>query len=92
MCRNLNHLDLFSGTYEAECRRKVVGARRIAGAVKSLVINAKGLLLECARVLHETLFVPVLMYSSQTMIRMQKEMSKSRAVQMNNFKVGMCVA
>ena len=35
----------------------------VAGAIRSLV-NAK---LECGRVLHETLLVPVLIYDSETM-------------------------
>ena len=45
----------------AECSRKVVRERRVAGDIRSL-INARDLQLECARVLHETLLVPVLMY------------------------------
>ena len=47
-------------------RKNVVG-RRVAGAIRSLV-NARGLQLDCARVLHESLLVPVLMYGSDTMI------------------------
>ena len=39
----------------------------VAGAIRSLV-NAKGLQLEYARFLHETLFVPVLRYSTETII------------------------
>ena len=50
-----------SGTDGAECNRKVASGRRVAGAIRSLV-NARDLQLECARVLHETLLVPVLMY------------------------------
>ena len=50
-----------SGTDGAECSRKVVSGRRVAGATRSLV-NTRDLQLECARVLHETLLVPVLMY------------------------------
>ena len=46
---------------EAECRRRVTRGRRIAGIIRSL-ITIRGLQLECVRVLHETLFVPVLMY------------------------------
>ena len=46
-----------------ECNRKVVSGRRVAGAIRSLV-NARDLQLECARVFHETLLVPVLMYGS----------------------------
>ena len=47
-----------SGTNGAECSRKVTSRRRVAGAIRSLV-NAWGLQLQCARVLHETLLVPV---------------------------------
>ena len=67
MSRNLNIWDVFyeSGTDGAECNMKVASVRRVAGAIRSLV-NARHLQLECARVLHETLLVPVLMYSSKT--------------------------
>ena len=47
--------------------RKVASRRRVTGAIRSLV-NARDLLLECARVLHETLLVPVLMYGSETVM------------------------
>ena len=50
-----------SGTDGAECSRKVMSGRRVAGAIRSLV-NTKDLQLDCARVLHETLLMPVLMY------------------------------
>ena len=50
-----------SGTDGAECSKKVANGRRVAGAVKSLV-NVRDLQLERARVLHETLLMPVLMY------------------------------
>ena len=56
-----------SGTNEEECSRKVVSGRKAAGAIRSLV-NAKSLQLQCARVLHEQLLVPVLIYDSETMI------------------------
>ena len=56
-----------SGTYEAQCSSKVASGRRVAGAIRSLV-NTRSLQLECARVLHESLLVPVLMYGSETMI------------------------
>src|SRR5678815_2204866 len=42
------------GTEDAECSRKVVNGRKVAGAIKSLV-NVKGLSLVCARVLHLSL-------------------------------------
>ena len=56
-----------AGTDGAECSRKVANGRRIAGAIRSLV-NAKDLQFDCARFLHETLLVPVLMYDSKTML------------------------
>ena len=56
-----------SGTYGAECNRKVASGSRVAGAIKSQV-NARDLQLECARVLHETLLVSLLMYGSATML------------------------
>ena len=40
---------------------------RVAGAIGSLV-NARHLQIECARVLHEKLFVPVLIYGSETLL------------------------
>ena len=41
----------------------------------------------CARLLHETLLVHVLMYGSETMLWKEKESSTIRVVQMDNFKV-----
>ena len=74
-----------SGTGESECCRKVASRRRVAGAIRSLV-NAKSLQLECDKVLHETLLVLVLIYGSETMIWKEKERSRVRPVQMNNFR------
>ena len=42
--------------------------------------------LEWARVLHETLLVPVIMYGSETLLRKEKERSRVRAVQMYNLR------
>ena len=53
------------GTDEAECSKEVASGRRVAGAIRSLV-NARSLKLECARVLLESLLMPVLMYDSET--------------------------
>ena len=50
-----------SGADGAECSRNVVSGIKVTGAIRSLV-NARDLQLECARVLHEILHVPVLMY------------------------------
>ena len=60
--------------------------KRVAGETRSLV-NARDLQLECARVLHETLLIPVLMYFSETMLWKEKERSRIRAVlQMDNLR------
>ena len=69
MSQNLNTWDVLDelGTDETECSRKVASGRRVAGAISSLV-NAKSLQLECARVLHESLLVPVLTHGNETMI------------------------
>ena len=58
--------------------------RRVGGTISSL-INARDLQIGCARVLHETLLVPVLTYGSETMI-CKEERSRIRAVQMDNLK------
>ena len=55
------------GMEDAECNRKVVNGRKVAGAIKSL-LDVKRLSLECARVLREGMLLPVLMYSSETMV------------------------
>ena len=70
-----------SGTDNAECRKKVASGKGFAGAIRSLV-NAMSLQLECARVLHETLLVPALIYDSETMLWKER----SRVVQMDNFR------
>ena len=58
----------------AECRRKVVSERKVAGNTRSLV-NTRSLHFECARVFHEALLVPVLLYVSETMAWREKERS-----------------
>ena len=71
-----------AGTDEAECSRNVASGRRVAGAIRSLV-NARDLQIKCARVLHETLLVPVLVYGSEIMLWKEKERFRFRAVQIN---------
>ena len=44
-------------------KRKMASGRKVSGSIRSLV-NDRDLQLECARVLHETLLVSVLMYGS----------------------------
>ena len=67
MCQSSNIWNVFwiyqVHILSSECRRKVVSAR-IACAIKSL-INVMGLQLECARVLQNSLLVPVLLYDSE---------------------------
>ena len=74
-----------AGTDGAECIRKVSSGKTFAGVIRSLV-NARDLHLQCARVLHETLLIPVLMYGSETMLWKGKERSRIRAVQMDNLR------
>ena len=74
-----------SGTDGAECCTKVKSGRRVAGAIRSLG-NARDLKHECARVLHERVLVPVLMYGSETILWKKKERSRIRAVQIDNLR------
>ena len=74
-----------SVTDEAECSRKVASGRRVARAIRSLV-NPRILQLEFARILHESLLVPVLTYGNETMIWREKEMSRIMVVQMDNLR------
>ena len=74
-----------SGTDQAECSRKVASGRSVAGTIRSLV-NAGDLQLEYANFLHESLFVPVLMYGSETMLWKEMERSRIWAVQMDNLR------
>ena len=79
-----------SGTDGAECSKKVESRRRVASAIMSLV-NDRDLQLECSRLLHETLFVAVLMHGSETMLWREKDRSRLRAVQMDNFRGFLCI-
>ena len=63
-----------SGADVAKHRRKVTSGRNVEGSIRSL-INARGLQLE--RVLHEILLIPVLLYSSETMMGREKERSRN---------------
>ena len=74
-----------AGTNGAKCSRKVASGRRVAGAIRFRG-NARNLQIECARVLHETLLVPVLTYGSETMLWKEKERSRIRVVQMENLR------
>ena len=65
-----------SDTDLTECFTEVVSGRKVAGAIRSIV-NAGGLQFECARVLHEALFMPALLYSSE-MIWREEERPRNR--------------
>ena len=49
-----------------------MSGKRVAGAIRSLV-SGRDLHLECARVLHKIVLVPVLMYGSETMLWKKQE-------------------
>ena len=59
--------------------------RRVSGAIRS-VVNARDLQLECASLLYETLLVPLFMYGSDTVLWREKEISRIRAVQVDNLR------
>src|SRR5678815_4220734 len=73
------------GTDDAECSKKVVNFRKVAGAIKPLV-DVKRLSLECARVLCEGMLLPVLVYSSETMVWNKRYRSKVQCLQMDNLR------
>ena len=54
-------------TDRAEYSRKVDSGRRVVDAIRYLV-NARDLHLQCVRVKHEKLSIPVFMYGSETML------------------------
>ena len=60
-----------------QCNRKVANGRRVAGAIRFL-INARSLEVDCVRVLHESLLVPVLMYDSETREERSRELGLYR--------------
>ena len=63
----------------------MANGERVASAIRYLV-NASDLQIECARVLHETLLVPVLIYGSETILWKEKEGSRARAVHVDNLR------
>ena len=69
MCQNLSTWVVFwmNLVQILQCHKKVASERKVAGNIWSM-FNAKGLQLECARVLHEALLMPVLIFGSETMI------------------------
>ena len=74
-----------SGTNGAECSRKVLSGRMVADVITSQV-TTRDLQLQYARVLHEILLVPVLLYGSEIMLWKENERSRIRAVQMENLR------
>ena len=67
-----------SGTDNVECCKKVSSWRKVADAIRSMV-DVRGLQLQCARVLHKALLIPVFMYGSDKVI-WKEESSRIRAV------------
>ena len=73
-----------SGADDKKYLRKFQTERKVVGIIRSLV-NARRML-ECARVQHGALLVPVLMYSNKTMIEKKGERSKTRVTQMTSLR------
>ena len=80
--QNLNTWDVF---WTNRVQMRVASGSTVVGAIRSLV-NARSLQLDCAKVLDESLLVPVLTYGSETVIWKEEEMSRIRAVQMDNLR------
>ena len=68
-----------------KCCREVVSGRKDAGAI-ILLVNARVLRFECARVQHEGILMPTFMYSREETVWREKERSMIRAVKMNIFR------
>ena len=60
------------------------GRRKVACAIRNL-LNTRSLRLQCARVLHETLFVAALIYARQKMIWKEKEKPRNIAEQKDSL-------
>ena len=73
------------GTDDAECSRIVMSGKKVAGAIRALV-NERGLSLDCVRILHESMLLPVLLYGSECMVWDRTYRSKVQAVQMDNLR------
>ena len=68
-----------------KCRRRVESGMKVAGAIIYLV-NDESLQFDCAKILHKTLVVPVLLCGSEAMACRKKERSRIRGVRMDNLK------
>ena len=73
------------GTDESDCNKRVVNGRKTAGMIRSLV-NKRCLSQNCAKILHEKMLVPTLLYGSECMVWKPKERWKIQAVQMDNLR------
>ena len=74
-----------SVTDGTERRKEVASGKKVAEAIRSLV-NARNLQFECAMVLQEVLLMSVLLYESETVVQREKEKSRIRAIQIDNFR------
>ena len=71
-----------SGTDDVECLRKVQSGRKVESAIRTQV-NDRSLQLECAWMLHEAFLMPVLLYSSETMVWRKNERSTIKDLEMD---------
>ena len=87
MSLNLNIWSVF-WTNQAQMGHNAIGRWQAGGGlqVPSGPFNASDFQLEYARDLHDTLFVPVIMYGSETMLWREKARSRVKAVQMDNLR------
>lgn len=72
------------GTDDADNSRKVVKYRKVTSAIESFG-NAKGLSLECNRVLHEDSLLPMIMCNIIIMMWNENKWSKMQSVQIDNL-------
>ena len=74
-----------SDTDEADCLRKVASGRKVTGVIRS-VVKARSLELECARVLPDSLLVPVLTLGSATILWKEEQSSRIGVLKMDNLR------
>ena len=58
---------------DVESGRRIVASGRKAAGVTRYLGNTRGLRVACVKVLHESLFLPVVLYGSESMIWWEKE-------------------
>jgi hypothetical protein len=70
------------GLCKAEIEQRVMKGRSVCGAIKKLV-NQRSLSLECGKALYVGLLVPTLLYSNETLVMYERDISRLQAVEMS---------